>query len=122
MPIEFVIDLVEAQEGITYMMGLSLQALAIGDSLSSLCVYQAPAKGKHSPKLEQKISLALNIVLIVVQGEPQESLPADSSAQIGLEGDISPLMNLLQAHKWHHKNGRYVLPHNESRIISLQGD
>ena len=122
MPIEFVIDLVEPQEDITYIMGLSLQALALGDSVSSLCVYQPAAKRNQSPKLEQKISLALKIMSILVQGEPQATLPADSSAQIGVEGDTSPLMSLLQAHKWHHKNGRYMLAHNETRILSLQGD
>ena len=122
MPIEFVIDLVEPQKDITYVMGLSLQTLRVGDSFTHLCVYQPPAKRNQAPKLEQKLALAVTVISIVVQGEPLENLTAESSAQIGIEGDVTALISLLDAHKWHLKNGRYMLPHQESRIITVSGD
>lgn len=122
MPIEFVVDMVEQQENITYLVGSALQALNLEDVFTHLCVYQPAQKRNQSPKLQEITKLSLKLVSIVVQGEPQTQLPAESSAQIGVEGDISSLMSLLDAHKWHHKNGRYVLARNETRIISLQGD
>jgi len=118
---EVVLDIIEPREGILFISGYVAQAGAVGDKFITLNVLQPAKKQKHAPKHLLSIDVLLSVANIIIDGEPHDTIQADSTAQIGLTGDVEPLLALLKDHHWHERNGRYLLPRNETRLITLSG-
>lgn len=119
---EIVVDIVEPQDGILFVTGYVSTALDVGDQFKALAVYVPAKKKKHNPKKLSSASIDLTIETILVLGEPLETVASGQSAQIGLSGDAEPLLQLMSEHHWHQSNGRYFLPRNETRLITLSGE
>jgi hypothetical protein len=119
---EFVLDIVEPREDIIFITGYVTKAGVVGDELTTLSVFQPAKKKKQAPKRLSTTMISLIVANIIVEGEPLETIPDDGMAQIGLTGDAEPLLALLKDHQWHERNGRYHLPRNETRMITLSGD
>lgn len=117
-----VLDIVELQNDIVFVTGYVDQSLAVGDPLKSLIVFQPAKKRKQSPKRISSIDTALTVKTILIDGEPLDSITSNTTAQIGLVGNITALMDLVESHHWHERNGRYHLPRDETRLITLSGD
>ncbi len=118
---ELVLDIIEPREGILFISGYVAQAGAVGDDFVALTVLQPAKKKKQAPKRLLSVDVSLSVANIIIDGEPYESVDADNTAQIGLTGDAEPLLALLKDHQWHERNGRYHLPRNETRMITLSG-
>ena len=118
---ELVLDIIEAREGIVFVSGYVLQAGSLGDELTTLTVWQPANKAKQAPKCLSTIDLSLTLANIIVAGESLDSIQGDNTAQIGLTGDADALLALLKDHNWHESKGRYHLPRNETRMITLSG-
>jgi len=119
---EIVLDIIEPRDGILFVTGSVVQAGAVGDILITLNVLQPAKKKKQAPKRLSSITVLLTVATIIIEGEPCDTIQADNMAQIGLTGDAEPLLALLKDHHWHESNGRYLLPRNETRMITLSGD
>ena len=118
---EVVLDIIEPREGIVFITGYVVQAGKVGDDLTTLNILQPAKKQKQAPKRLSSGDVSLTVANIIVKGEPYDSIDADHIAQIGLTGGAEPLLALLKDHHWHERNGRYLLPRNETRIITLSG-
>lgn len=118
---DFVVDIVEAQDGIVFATGYVSAAIAKGYTFRAMTIYQPAKKKRQNPKKLSSQQIELTVHTILFEGEPLETLAAERTAQIGLTGDATPLMSLLEAHQWHQSNGRYFLPRKETRLISLSG-
>lgn len=119
---DFVIDIVEPKEGICFLTGYASKALNVGDIFTLLSLFEPAKKKKQAPKKLSTSPIELTVTTLLVAGEPLESLSSGTSAQVGVTGDTTPLLDLIQLHKWHMSNGRYLLPRNEIRILTLSGD
>jgi hypothetical protein len=118
---ELMLDIIEPQDGILFITGHVTKAGSIGDVLTKLSVFAPAKKRKQSPKRLSAIEVSLTIANIIVEGEPLDTIQADRTAQIGLTGDVEPVLILLKDHQWNERNGRYHLPRNETRMILLSG-
>lgn len=118
---ELVLDIIEPRDGILFITGYVVQAGAVGDVLTILSVLQSAKKRKQPAQRLSTMSVSLTIASIIVAGEPLDTITGDTMAQIGLTGDADALLTLLKAHLWHERNGRYHLPRNETRMITLSG-
>ena len=117
-----IVDIVEPQDGIVFVTGYATTGMTVDDRLCWLRVFEPAKKRKQSPKKVAEIAVSLSIANMIVEGEPLETIAAEHAVQVGLSGDVAPLLNILQEHHWHHSNGRYHLPRKETRFIMLSGD
>jgi len=118
---EFVLDIIEPRKGIVFITGYVVQVGTVGDVLTSLNVLQPAKKRKHPPQRLSTMDVSLTVATIIIDGEPLDTIQGDNMAQIGLTGDADALLALLKDHNWHERNGRYHLPRNETRMITLSG-
>ena len=113
MVAEFRLELIEEKKELLYVAGISMSALAVGNYFLQLNQYQK--KKKH-----KKGTFSLEVVSIIVQGEPVESIEADVSAMLALAGDWQSIPDFVEKARWRRKGQRFM--RNDDSVLSLSGE
>lgn len=110
---EFALELIEQKKDLLYVAGLSLTELAVSDTLSQANEYRKKNKQKRA-------TFNLRIESIIVDGEPIENIPAQTTAMLALSGDWQSVVEVAEKLKWR-KKGKRLLRTNDI-VLSLSDE
>lgn len=103
MTLEFTIDLIEEKKDLFFVTGIALSDIARDECFNRLYQYGNSKKSK-----KQVASIELTIETIIVEGEPVDSVIANTLAMIALSGDFTAIETQAEALRWRKKGGRLI--------------
>ncbi|MEO0597377.1 MAG: hypothetical protein AAF126_14815 [Chloroflexota bacterium] len=103
MTIEFTVDLIEQKKTLLFVTGMALTDIALGDAFSRIYQYGNSKKSKR-----ERGTVVLNVESIIQDGEPVETLPANTAGMLALSGDPDVLLTVVADLNWQHKKKRYI--------------
>lgn len=115
MTIEFTIDLIEVKKELLFVTGLALSDIALQDKFKQLYQYGNSKKSK-----KQVASIELTVESIIVEGEPLDSVVANTLAMIALSGDFSAIETQAEALRWRKKGGRLIRTSDTALTIAQE--
>lgn len=115
MSIEFTIDLIEEKKDLLFVTGIALSDIALQDCFKGLYQYGNKKKSK-----KQLATIELTVETIIVDGEPVDSLDANTLAMIALSGDFTAIKTQAEALRWRKKGGRLI--RTSDVALTIAGD
>lgn len=110
---EFTIELLELKEDICIIGGVAVTDITLNDVFNLL--YEI---GSHKNSKKKRASIDLTVHFLVIDGEPVETVAANSSFTVGLVGNASELEAVVRDLRWKRKSGRYLRTSDTALLLS----